>query len=524
MSRSAVSEAGDEHARDPAAWERRQAALSRRALDRQVASVLESLTHAFITLDRAWRITYANREAAHLNGTTPDALLGRDHWETWPETRGSEVERVYRDVVARREPAHFVHHYASSGVWHEIHAYPADDDSLAVLFRDITEERRAAAERDRLAAALAERDRQLATLVENASDVIVRVDAHGRFTFANPALERVTGLPVAQLVGRTAAETPLPRALVTRWEALLTHVLTCGEEYTLDFAYRALGTTRHMEARGVPERDAAGRVVSILVIGRDVSERTRAQRAVSAALAAAQAANRAKSTFLATMSHELRTPLNAIRGYAELLAMGVHGPVTDDQREALERIRRSERHLLGVIGDILDFARLETGRMSYAIEPVALRPVVDEVAGLVQVQASAKGLTFDYRACDALVRADGRRLRQVILNLLANAVKFTPAGGTVTLRCTPAPDVVTVRVRDTGPGIPGDERERIFEPFVQLGRSRSNPVGGTGLGLAISRELARAMGGDLWVEPPAPGEDDGSTFVLRLRAAGTAEG
>jgi signal transduction histidine kinase len=216
------------------------------------------------------------------------------------------------------------------------------------------------------------------------------------------------------------------------------------------------------------------------------------------------------------MSHELRTPLNAIRGYAELLALGVYGGVTDAQRDALARITHSERHLLGLITEILDFARLETGRARYNLADVPLGEVLAEAHALVDPQLRGKGLAFarDGCACEGVVvRADAGKARQIVLNLLSNALKFTAAGGRVELRCRAEPTMAVVEVVDSGAGIPAAELERVFEPFVQLARGRTNAVTGSGLGLAISRELARGMGGDLTAESTVGA---GSLFRLTL--------
>jgi signal transduction histidine kinase len=218
------------------------------------------------------------------------------------------------------------------------------------------------------------------------------------------------------------------------------------------------------------------------------------------------------------MSHELRTPLNAIGGYAELLALGVRGPLTESQAEDIERIRRSQRHLLGIINDILNFARLDAGHLVYDIAPVPVREMVEGVTPMITPQAALKAIHFAARECppDAVARADRSKVEQILLNLLSNAVKFTPSGGSVSVGCRTSGGRVVVAVRGTGVGIPADKLDAIFEPFVQVGRSLASPTEGTGLGLAISRELARGMGGDLTAESV---EGAGSTFTLTLPKA-----
>ncbi len=239
------------------------------------------------------------------------------------------------------------------------------------------------------------------------------------------------------------------------------------------------------------------------------------------ARAAADDANAAKSAFLATMSHELRTPLNAIAGYGQLLEMEIHGPVNDTQREYLEKIRRNQTHLLGLINEVLNFAKIEAGQVQYAIGDVAVDETLAAVEALIEPQVRARGHHYTYRRGDpsVTVRADRERLEQVVLNLLTNAVKFTDPGGRIVLEWEAAGGRVFVRVRDTGRGIPADRLGAIFEPFVQVDPALTRSSEGTGLGLAISRDLARAMDGDLTVESR---EGEGSTVTLTLPLGRTA--
>jgi PAS domain S-box-containing protein len=234
-------------------------------------------------------------------------------------------------------------------------------------------------------------------------------------------------------------------------------------------------------------------------------------------------ANLAKSKFLAVMSHELRTPLNAIAGYVQLIEMGVHGPVTEEQLVALDRIRRSQLHLLRLINDVLNLARIEAGRIEYNIRSVPLADVVTTVMPMVEPQLAAKGVTSRALLDGAgLVRADREKLEQIVLNLLTNAAKFTQSGGTVTVRvrndCGIA-DRTCLDVEDTGIGIPDELQAGIFEPFVQV--DTDNRKEGSGLGLAISRDLARGMGADLIVKSVPT---KGSIFTVILPAANQLPG
>jgi PAS domain S-box-containing protein len=239
--------------------------------------------------------------------------------------------------------------------------------------------------------------------------------------------------------------------------------------------------------------------------------------------AAADEANRAKSSFLAVMSHELRTPLNAIGGYVQLLEMGIHGPVTPAQLQALDRVGRSQGHLLRLINDVLNLARIESGHVEYAIEEVDLAGVLATVMPMVEPQMAEKSLAFAVGVEPGVAaRGDREKVQQIVLNLLSNAVKFTPPGGRVTVDAATRPErpgQVYLRVADTGMGIPREMQASVFEPFVQVDMSRTRRSEGTGLGLAISRDLARGMGGDLRVRSR---EGRGSVFTLTLPRAAEA--
>jgi signal transduction histidine kinase len=250
----------------------------------------------------------------------------------------------------------------------------------------------------------------------------------------------------------------------------------------------------------------------------------RARRQVEQALAVAQEAraeaeraNRVKSQFLASMSHELRMPLNAIQGHVQLVEMGLRGPVTPEQRETLERVQRSQRSLQALINDVLNFARLEAGRVEYVTRSVLVHEVVNEVLEMIDPQLGTKRLTARANiAPDLCVSADAEKFQQILLNLLSNAIKFTLPGGRITIdtghRAELSNRVVMIRVADTGVGIARAKQESIFDPFVQVHHERAVSTG-IGLGLAISRDLARGMGGDLRVRSV---EGQGSVFTLTL--------
>src|SRR5690606_2811447 len=237
---------------------------------------------------------------------------------------------------------------------------------------------------------------------------------------------------------------------------------------------------------------------------RDVTERMLAERALEQAMLeaerareAAERANRAKSEFLSRMSHELRTPMNSILGFAQLLD---RADIPTDQKRGVQHILKAGRHLLHLINEVLEIAKIESGRQNFSLEPVRLRGVLQEAVGLVRPLAAQRSVELDegpWAHDDTFVRADRQRLVQVLLNLLSNGVTHTRAGGSVRLSCIPASEGsrrLVVLVRDTGVGIPEERRDELFTPFSRLGAEQTD-VEGTGLGLALSQRLAEAMGG-----------------------------
>jgi PAS domain S-box-containing protein len=256
------------------------------------------------------------------------------------------------------------------------------------------------------------------------------------------------------------------------------------------------------------ERD--GHPVNDLVL-MPFEERNQYEDEILQAKQAAEQANRAKEKFLSTMSHELRTPISTIKSLSQYLAMGVRGAVTDDQKDYLERIEDAADYLDTLINDILDFARLEAGSVETTLAPVRVEDALQRAESLVEMRFDEEQLTYERAPSppDLYVRADPDRLQQILLNLLTNAIKFTPEGGTITVEVEEAEEHLRISVRDTGMGIPESEQTHIFDPFVQ----GDGTGGGVGLGLAISRDLATAMKGRLTVDSA---EGEGATFTITL--------
>lgn len=368
------------------------------------------------------------------------------------------------------------------------------------------------AEAERAAAALAETEQQSRTMLNALPTLAWTAKPDGYIDWYNSRWYEYTGTTPDDMAGWgwQSAHDPdaLPRVL-ERWRSSI----ATGQPFEMTFPLKGGdGRFKPFLTRVSPIIDSHGKVVRWFGTNTDVE-------AEYAAREAAERANQAKTDFLATMSHELRTPLNAIAGYSELLEIGVHGPVTVQQREAINRIQRSQRHLLSLINDVLNFAKLEAGHVEYLLTTVSVRETIDAIEPLLEPQLRARGLRFDRDGCadGRIVRADPEKLQQILVNLLSNAIKFTEPGGLVRMRCNAEEAFIAISVEDTGVGIAADQLERVFEPFVQIERRLNSSHEGTGLGLAISRDLARGMGGDLHAESVVGA---GSVFVLRLPAVG----
>src|SRR5688500_16708927 len=260
---------------------------------------------------------------------------------------------------------------------------------------------------------------------------------------------------------------------------------------------------------------------TFLILGASTAERDRVRSDLSVAHDVAAQANRAKADFLAVMSHELRTPLNAIAGYSEILSVGVTGPLNEKQTEAVGRIQRSQEHLLSLIDDVLTFAKIEAGTSQLHPRPVRVVNAFEELDPLVRPQLTRKNMVLEHGVSDASIHvyADPNKLRQILLNIVGNAIKFTPAGGSILLGATRDTDTVVITVTDTGIGVPPDKLSQVFEPFFQVDTGMTREYSGVGLGLAIARDLARAMGGEIRFDS-AVGE--GSVVSVMLPAANAA--
>ena len=362
--------------------------------------------------------------------------------------------------------------------------------------------------------ALAESERRFSDILDHSPAAIFLKDLDGRYIFLNRRCQELMQVTRADVVGRTDADL-LPATLAETYRSNDLQVMAGGMPLEFEEVYNG----RVFSSAKFPLRDTLGKPYALCGISTDITERKLAEDEMKQAKKEAERANRAKSEFLSRMSHDLRTPLNAVLGFAQLLDMD---NLTVDQRESVMQILGAGRHLLDLMNEVLDISRIESGHLSLSPEPVSVAEIVDQVLKLLRPLAAPRSIQIEAEPSamgDQYVQADRQRLNQVLINLVANAIKYNRDGGRVTLSCREASrGRLRITVTDTGAGIPSEKLALLFKPFERLGADVSG-VEGTGLGLALSRGLAEAMAGTVGVESEV---DRGSTFWIELAGASPA--
>ena len=531
------------------------------ATDRFSRGILESISDPFVVQDSDWRFRYANAAAEtifeSLNPGKTDGLVGKNFWDVYPDIKGTRFESEIRRAADTRSPVTFEEFYPALGRWGEVICYPLPDGGLAIQWKDITHRKQVEESNTYLARAtdlLASsfdyeatlrkvadlivphfadwcginvidetgQPRQLAVAHVDPEKVKWAIELNRRYP---PDMNSTTGVGEVIRTGKPELYPEIPAELLEAGAVDAEHLrimkelgLRSAMVVPLATPQRIFGAISVIAAES-GRRYTEGDLAFMTELARRSAlavENARLHKAEQDARHAAEAANEAKTQFLAVMSHELRTPLNAIGGYAELMLLGIRGNLSDDQRADLERIQRSQRNLLSLINDILNYAKLEAGHVEFDMGPVALHPLLMDIESLITPQLRSRSLVYDYTGCDTALTAwgDTEKVRQILLNLLSNAIKFTEPGGTIAINCFDDDDEVRIVVRDTGLGIPADRLASVFEPFVQLERRLTSNHEGTGLGLAISRDLARGLGGELTARSTL---GEGSEFELKLR-------
>lgn len=486
-----------------------------------VSSVQE---YAIFALDPRGVVISWNEGAQRLKGYAPAEIIGRHFSTFYPpaDIAAGKPPRELKEAVergrvedegwrVRKDGTRFWANVIITALWDE-----GRHVGFAKVTRDLTERRR-------VEETLRASEERFRLLVEGVKDyAIFMLDPHGNVASWNRGAAAITGYRADEIIGRHFS-TFYPAADVSSgkppWE--LEVALREGKYEEEGWRVRKDGSCFWSSVLITTIRSRAGKLIGFAKVTRDLTERRAAQERMIAdarRIAQIEASSRTKSEFLTSLSHELRTPINATLGYADLLDLGVGGSIGEQQREYVSRIRASQEHLLRIITDLLNYSKLEAGHIEYDLTDVTMDSVVKRVVPMVEPQASAKNLEVVYspRPEAPPARADRARAEQIVLNLLANAVKFTPAGGRVEVVNREEQQRAIVSVIDTGPGVPPEQQSAIFEPFVQIGRSLTSGHEGTGLGLAISRDLARGMGGDVTVSSDG---ENGASFTLWLPLA-----
>lgn len=448
--------------------------------------------------------------------------IGRRAYEMVPNLEPHWLE-TYSRVGLGRESIHFENGSEALGRWFDVFAAPVEPHGrFMLLFQDATE-------RHLAETALQESETHLRAALSRSGTVVFEQDRDLVFTWAHT---HELAIAADELLGHTDYDVVADPEEAEALASFKREVMEKGERLQRVLEISRAGERRWFDIRAEPRRNPEGEVIGLIGSAYDLTEHMERQTALDeannrliqvsgeadVAREAALKASRAKSDFLAAMSHDLRTPLNAIGGYVELLEMGIHGPITPSQQDALKRVATNQRHLLALIDDILSFAQLESGRLRLEIGEFDVAAMVESVDALIAPIAGARGVQFTgtSAASTASALGDEERVRQILQNLVGNAIKFTPEGGRVGLHAATREDLVLFAVSDTGPGIEPDQFDSIFNPFYQIDRAHNRPKEGVGLGLSISRDLAEAMGGKLTVESSV---GEGSTFTLALPLA-----
>jgi len=476
---------------------------------------------AIIGLNAQKEVDLWSTAAEEIFGWTAQDVLGK----LLPPEAGLADEPAQGTAVGKRKNGNTIEF--------EFRSSPRQPGGRLIVARDRTEtsqmerERRQFAERDQEAVARVKAESRFRELLEAAPDAIIEVDQDGRIVLLNAVTEKLFGYTRDELRGQPV-EWLIPEGARHRHgdhrESYRMHPSTrpMGKEMTL-LARRKNGTEFPVEISLSPVHSDEGFRVTAII--RDVTERTRAEEAIRTANQQLEArareierADRLKTEFLASMSHELRTPLHTIIGFTDLLAEELEGPLNDKQKRFLGHVHQDSQHLLELINDILDLSKIEAGQMELHPAIFDARAVVTDALNSVQPLADAKNISVENRVQgEVYVRADAVRLREILNNLISNALKFTPGNGTIWVEASEAPDGMTrFIVGDTGTGIEPENQEAIFDKFRQVGPTTRGLREGTGLGLAIVKRLVEMHGGSISVES-TPGS--GSKFTFRVPGA-----
>lgn len=483
----------------------------------KLKALFDKASDAIIITDAKGVMIDVNPVTSTMFGYAQEEMIGKHFKILIPEPRSENRDRYIALFLASAPRGQLSRARRMDGRHKNGRGFPI---SLAVTRLDLDEERfyagivRDLAQILHTEELLRSRRQILDAIFEASPDAVKVIDSQLLTTENNPASAEMLGISVAEVHGSSPLGVVHPddEAAVA---SALRRLVAGHEERPLTLNYKVRhsdGHWVHIEARGRTLRDDSDNPIGALMVERDISEAIAIREALEAAKLIAERANKEMSKFLSRISHELRTPLNSILGFSQIMRMDA---LTSDQDESISHIYKAGKHLLGLIDEVLDISRIEAGTISISLEPVLIEELTQECISLVSPQAQERGIAVAISGeRDRYVKADKQRLKQVLLNLLSNGVKFNSDRGSLILSCEERHGQVRISISDTGPGIAPELRERLFTPFDRLG-AESKGIEGTGLGLALSKRLAEVMGGQLGFES-AFGE--GSTFYVDLPA------
>lgn len=487
-----------------------------RASKAQTNRILDSITDLFYQLDCEWRFVDVNRQTELHLGVSREELIGRNFWEVYPQAIESPVYEHFHRAVEQGMPLHFeVPSKLKPGFWFDAHIYPSSA-GLTVYLSDITERKRAEAA-----------NHLLASIVEYSDDAIISKDLDGLISSWNRGAERIFGYEADEVIGKPATIL-MPPDRYNEETAILARIRTGRSvEHYETVRRRKDGTLIDISLSISPIRNEHGEIVGASNISRDITEEKRAREERARLLEReqqareeAEAANRLKDEFLATLSHELRNPLNVVIGYSEILRRSEDAGNGFVGRAA-EVIRRNAMAQSQLVSDLLDLSRLQMGKLTINQQPVSLLTIITDALETVKTETEGKNISLKLVASQDPFMVDGDpvRIGQIAWNLLNNAVKFTAAGGEITISLRAEGDGVQFAVEDTGQGIAPEFLPHVFEIFRQGDASSSRRQGGMGIGLALVKQLVELHGGLVRAESPGVGRGAKFSVWLPLREA-----
>lgn len=473
--------------------------------------LIEHSPVSLLMLDREMRHIAVSRHYLDTFSLEEEDLIGLNHYDVFPETfdEFNEVHRRAMEGEVIRNEEHRLK-LADGGVqWNrwEVRPWTRSDGTIGgiiIFSEDITERKKAEEE-------ILKSETRYRSLFEQSNDAIMVHDLEGKIVDVNKMACKILGYTEDEIKQKSVFDLIAPDDR-ERIVSKLRYIRIKGHLRTETRIMRSDGTVLILDVNSslINTQEEL-----ILAVGRDITDRIEAEKAMLDAKIEAEIANRTKSDFLANMSHELRTPLNSIIGFSDAMIDGISGNLEPRQEHYLHHISNSGHHLLTLINDILDLSKIEAGKMDLHLEIIDVGKVVDEIVTMTETLSSEKKINIEVDMPEQIpgIQADRSKFKQILYNLVGNAIKFTDSGGKITVRAETDDRTIRVSVIDTGIGISLNDQEKLFKPFSQIDSSSSRIYQGTGLGLALVKELVESHGGRIWVESEF---GKGSKFIFEI--------